>query len=95
MVRSWRGGVLFADPVPDKRRSRRSEPVRRRYSGNAHGVIAGIGLVACVYVSPETDQFRLVDYRLFAPGTDGKTKPGHVAEALGQLAPAAFRAARG
>ena len=39
--------------------------MRRQYSGNAHGVIAGFGLVAYMYVNPETDQFWLLDYRLF------------------------------
>jgi hypothetical protein len=50
-------------------------------------VIAGIGLVNCVYVNPDTDQFWLIDYRLFAPDGDGKTKLDHVADMLGQLAP--------
>ena len=87
VVLSTRGYVLFDDTVLDKHHSRRIELVRRQYSGNAHGVIAGIGLVTCVYVNPETDQFWLVDYRLFAPDVDGKTKLDHVAEMLAQLAP--------
>ena len=61
--------------------------MRRQYSGNAHGVIAGIGLVTCVYVNPDTDQLWLIDYRLFAPDVDGKTKLDHVAGMLEQLAP--------
>ena len=87
VVRSQRGYVLFDDTVLDKHHSRRIELVRRQCSGNAHGVIAGIGLVTCVYVNPETDQFWLIGYRLFAPDTDGKTKLDHVAEMLAQLAP--------
>jgi DDE superfamily endonuclease len=87
VVFSPRGYVLFDDTVLDKHHSRRIELVRRQYSGNAHGVIAGIGLVNCVYVNPETDQFWLIDYRLFAPDVDGKTKLDHVAEMLAQLAP--------
>ena len=87
VVLSGRGYVLFDDTVLDKHHSRRIELVRRQYSGNAHGVIAGIGLVNCVYVNPETDQFWLIDYRLFAPDTDGKTKLDHVADMLNQLAP--------
>ena len=82
---SARGYVLFDDTVLDKHHSRRIDLVRRQYSGNAHGVIAGIGLVNCVCVNP--DQFWLIDYRLFAPDGDGKTKLGHVADMLGQLAP--------
>jgi hypothetical protein len=87
VVFSARGYVLFDDTVLDKHHSRRIELVRRQYSGNAHGVIAGIGLVTCVYVNPETDQFWLIDYRLFAPDEDGKTKLDHVAGMLAQLAP--------
>ena len=87
VVLSARGYVLFDDPVLDKHHSRRIELVRRQYSGNAHGVIAGIGLVTCGYVNPETDQFWLIDYRLFAPDTDGKTERDHVADMLEQLAP--------
>ena len=87
VVFSTRGYVLFDDTVLDKHHRRRIELVRRQYSGNAHGVIAGIGLVTCVYVNPETDQFWLIDYRLFAPDGDGKTKLEHVADMLAQLAP--------
>ena len=87
VVLSPRGYVLFDDTVLDKHHSRRIELVRRQYSGNAHGVIAGIGLVNCVYVTPETNQFWLIDYRLFAPDDDGKTKLDHVADMLAQLAP--------
>ena len=73
MFSAW-GYVLFDDTVPDKHHSRRIELVRRQYSGSAHGVIAGIGLVTCVYVNPDTDQFWLIDYHLFAPDVDGKRK---------------------
>lgn len=73
MVLSARGYILFDDTVLDKHHSRRIELVRRQYSGNAYGVIAGIGLVNCVYINPEMGQFWLIDYRLFAPDTDGKT----------------------
>ena len=62
---STRGYVLFDDTVLDKHHRRRIEPVRCQCSGNAHGVIAGIGLVTRVYVNPETDQFWLLDYWLF------------------------------
>lgn len=55
-VKQVAGGYLvFDDTVSDKRYSRQIELVRRQYSGNAHGVIRGIGIVTCVYVNPETD----------------------------------------
>ncbi len=87
VVLSERGYVLFDDTVLDKRYSRRIELVRRQYSGNAHGLIPGIGLVTCVYVNPDTGQFWLIDYRLFTPEADGRTKLDHVAAMLAQLVP--------
>ena len=87
VVLSARGYVLFDDTVRDKYHSRCIELVRRQYSGNTHGVIAGIDLVTCVYVNPEADRFWLLDYRLCAPDGDGKTTLDHVADMLAQLAP--------
>ena len=52
--------------------------MRRQYSGNAKGVINGIGVVTCVYVNPTLDRFWLIDYR------DGKSKY-HVKEMLSLL----------
>jgi hypothetical protein len=39
-------------------------------------------VVTCVYVNPETDQFWIIDYRIYDPAGDGKTKLDHVAEML-------------
>ena len=75
------------DTVLEKYHRRRIELVRRRYSGNAHSVIAGIGLVTCVYVNTDTDPFWLINYRFFALEADGKTTLDHVTEMLEQLAP--------
>ena len=38
-------------------------------------------------INLETDQFGLINYRLFAPDVDGKTKLEHVTDMLAQLAP--------
>jgi hypothetical protein len=53
------------------------ELVRSQYSGNAKAVIKGIGVVTCVYVNPEMDQFWLIDYRIYDPDGDGKSKRAH------------------
>ena len=82
VVTSPEGFILFDDTVADKNHSRQMELVRRQYSGNAHGVIRGIGIVTCVYVNPELDRFWVIDYRLFAPDQDGKTKLEHMREML-------------
>lgn len=80
IVTSRAGYLLFDDTVADKNYSRAIELVRAQYSGNTKSVIRGIGIVTCLYVNPETDQFWLVDYRIFAPDEDGKTKLDHVRE---------------
>lgn len=76
------GYIIFDDSVLDKRYSEEIEIVRRQYSGNEHGVIKGIGVVICVYVNPKLQKFWVVDYRIFNPDADGKTKIDHVKEML-------------
>ena len=82
VVQTPYGFIVFDDTVLDKRYSRKIELVRRQYSGNAHGVIRGIGVVTCVYVNPEIDQFWIIDYRIYDPDGDGKSKLDHVQEML-------------
>ncbi len=72
--------LLYDDTVADKNHSRSIELVRRQWSGNTHSVIRGIGIVTCVYVNPELGKFWLIDYRIFAPDEDGKTKLDHARE---------------
>ncbi len=85
VVQTPYGYVIFDDTVLDKNASFAIELVRRQYSGNTGGVIKGIGVVTCVYVNPETDQFWLIDYRIYDPDGDGKTKLDHVREMLGNI----------
>ena len=76
------GYVLFDDTVLDKNYSFTMALVRSQYSGNAKAVIKGIGVVTCVYVNPDTDQFWLIDYRIYDPDGDGKSKLDPVREML-------------
>lgn len=85
IVYSPAGAIIFDDTVLDKSYSVAIEGVRRQYSGNEHAVIKGIGLVNCVYYNPELNRFWVVDYRVFDPDRDGKTKLDHVSEMLSQL----------
>ncbi len=39
-------------------------------------------MVNCLYVKPETQQYWIVDYRIYDPDNDGKTKLDHVREML-------------
>lgn len=80
IILSENGYLLFDDTVSDKNYSCVIELVRRQYSGNAKSVIKGIGIVTCLYVNPELNQFWLIDYRIFAPNQDGKTKLDHARE---------------
>jgi hypothetical protein len=74
------GYLLFDDTVADKNYSFSIELVRRQYGGNAHAIIKGIGIVTCVYVNPKTNQFWIIDYRIFDKDGDGKSKLDHVRE---------------
>ncbi len=80
------GYIIFDDTVADKSHSRDIEGVRRQYSGNAGGIIKGIGIVTCVYYNAARDRFWVIDYRVFDPDRDGKTKLDHVAEMLDSIA---------
>jgi hypothetical protein len=48
IVTSSQGYLIFDDTVLDKNASFAIELVRRQWSGNAHAVIKGIGVVNCV-----------------------------------------------
>lgn len=80
LVLSENGYILFDDTVLDKRHSFAIELVRRQWSGNAKKVIKGIGIVTCVYVNPDTQQFWVIDYRIFNPDGDGHSKLDHLLE---------------
>lgn len=77
--------LVFDDTVIDKRYSLEIETTKRQYSGNEHGVIQGIGLINCIYINHEIGKFRVVDYRIYDPDTDGKSKIDHVTEMLQNL----------
>jgi hypothetical protein len=79
------GYVIFDDTVLDKNYSEQIELTRKQYSGNEHQVIRGIGVVSCVYVNSKTGQFWVIDYRIYDPDGDGKTKLDHVADMLKAL----------
>jgi len=82
LITSKSAYLIFDDTVLDKNFSFKIELVRRQYSGNAKKVIKGIGVVTCIYVNPEIDQFWLIDYRIYEPDNDGKTKLEHAQDML-------------
>lgn len=82
VVVSERGYILFDDVVLDKRHSSEARLVRRQWSGNEKRVIYGIGVVTCVYVNPETEQFWVIDFRVYDPDGDEQSKIAHMLEML-------------
>lgn len=85
VVYSPEGCVIFDDTVLEKMFSFEIEGVRRQYSGNKHAIIKGIGVVNCVYFNPDLGQYWVLDFRLFDPDRDGKTKIDHVFDMLKSL----------
>jgi hypothetical protein len=65
-----------------KRYARKIELVKPQYSGNQHGLGAGNGVVNLVHSSGATGDFAPIDYRIYAPDADGKTKHDHVGDML-------------
>ncbi|OOS18196.1 hypothetical protein B0682_09220 [Moraxella lincolnii] len=56
--------------------------VNHQYSGNAHRIIKGICIVNCIYVNPKTQQYWLIDYRIYDKNTDSKSKLDHLKDML-------------
>ena len=72
--------LMVDDSVHDKRSSRFIELVRAQYSGNEHRVVRGIGVVSLVHSAGKEADFYPIDYRVYAPDVDGKTKNAHFHE---------------
>lgn len=74
--------LIADDSVQDKRYSYFIELVKRQYSGKEHGLVRGIGVVNLVHSSGSDRDFYPIDYRIYAPEVDGKTKNDHFREML-------------
>jgi hypothetical protein len=72
--------LIVDDSVHDKRYSRSIDLVRAQYSGNEHRVVRGIGVVSLVHSGGKDNDFYPIDYRVYAPDVDGKTKNHHFQE---------------
>ena len=77
--------LLVDDSVQDKRYSRFIEVAKRQYSGNVHGMVTGIGLVNLVHSSGEAGDSLPLDFRLYAPDLDQKTKNDHFQDMFQQV----------
>jgi len=74
--------LIADDSVQNKQYSEKIELVRRQYSGNEHGLVRGIGIVNLVHTSGLEGDFYPIDFRIYAPEQDGKTKNEHFREML-------------
>jgi len=82
VVQSPNGCLVLDDSILDKNHSHNIDLVKKQYSGSVHGLIKGIALVNCLYVNPDSGHYWGVDFRVFKPGGDGKTRLDHVHEML-------------
>jgi hypothetical protein len=82
---SSQGYVVIDDFVLDKDYSQDIELVRRLYSGKEKTQINGIGIVTCLYVNPELERYWLLDYRIYDPSRDGKSKIDHAQDMVTNL----------
>jgi len=76
--------LLVDDSVQNKQYSHSIETVKRQYSGNEHGLVKGIGLVNLVHTNGSLGDFYPVNYRIYNPDGDGKTKNDHFQEMFRQ-----------
>ena len=89
LVNKLTGYLIVDDSVLDKPYSQKMALVKKQYSGKHHGLVSGIGLVTLLW----TDGERLipVDYRVYDPSRDGKSKNDHAREMLLEAAKRGFR----
>jgi len=77
-----RPGILaFDDVVINKSRSQKMELVNWQYSGTEHGIVKGIGVVNALWQTSK-NEYTPIDYRIWNPPEDGKTKNNHFRDML-------------
>jgi hypothetical protein len=79
--------MLVDDSVQDKRYSQIIELVKLQYSGVKHGLVRSIGIVNLVHNAGDKQDFHPIDYGIYAPDQDGKTKNEHFLEMVINVVP--------
>jgi hypothetical protein len=74
--------LVVDDSVQNKQYSQKIELVKLQYSGAEGGLVRGIGVVNLLHTSGEAGDFFPIDFRVYSPETDGKTKNEHFLEML-------------
>lgn len=78
MVDTTSGYLILDDSVLDKPYAKKMALVKTQYSGKHHRAVKGIGLVNLLWTDGGAEQKIIpVDYRLYDPTRDGKTKNDH------------------
>lgn len=72
--------LIVDDSVQNKQYSEQIGLVQRQYSGAEHGLVRGIDIVNLVH--SDGPDFYPIDYRIYAPKVDGRTKNDLFAEML-------------
>lgn len=80
-VHGTSGILVFDDVVIDKSRSGKMELVNWQYSGSKHDKTKGIGVVNALW-QVSAEQYIPMDYRIWNPPEDGKTKNDHFRDML-------------
>src|SRR3989344_3260936 len=76
-------GVIIADDVVlNKSRSEKMELTAWQYSRTEHDIVKGIGVLNMLWKNSE-ESVTPMDYRIYHPPTDGKTKNDHFRDMLG------------
>ena len=78
--------IIVDDSVQAKRYSRYIGLAKKQYSGNEHGVVNGINLVNMVHSNGIDGDYYPIDYRIYYPEMDKKTKNDHFQEMFSQMA---------
>lgn len=85
IVDSSEACIIVDDSVQDKRHSNAIEMVKNQYSGNEHGLVKGIGIVNMVHSGGKGKDFYPIDFRIYNPEDDGKTKNDHFQDMFASL----------
>ena len=80
-IKGCNGILAVDDVVINKSRSQKMELVNWQYSGTQHGVVKGIGVVNALWQTSK-DDYTPIDYRIWNPPEDGKTKNNHFRDML-------------
>jgi len=80
MVQKETGYLIVDDTILDKPYAHEIPLVKKQYSGKHHRLVKGIAVVTLLWTDDE--KIVPVDYRIYDPTRDGKTKLDHVQDML-------------